>query len=420
MNKFDKHILWILILLATVFVASNVIFMSIDLSKNREYNVEANRIVKELETKSINDIEMSEYPNIISIYKMTESNMDTFYTNTDYDYIIRIVGENIYRINYSNEGKQSVDKYLILINSSLAVFVLIILIILFCLRNAILKPFSVMVDLPYNLAKGNLSTPIAENKNKMFGKFLWGLDLLREDLEQKKQAELDLQKEKKTLILSISHDINTPLSAIKLYAQALEKNLYDTKEKQIEIAQSINKKTIEIGNFVSEIIKASNEEFLKLEVKNDAFYLKDLLNEISNYYNEKLDLLKIPLTISDYSNCLMHGDINRSVEVIQNVFENAIKYGDGNYIDIDLSKEEDCMMITIKNSGCTLSENEISCIFDSFWRGSNVGTINGSGLGLYICKELMKKMNGEIFATKSMNENSGENELKVSIIFQMI
>ena len=237
-----------------------------------------------------------------------------------------------------------------------------------------------------------------ENKSRFFGRFVWGMDLLREKLEQQKIEELQLQKEKKTLILSLSHDIKTPLSAIKLYAKALSKGLYEDKEKQLEIAENINIKTDEIENYISQIMKASKEDFLSLEVNNKEFYLSEVMNEIEAYYADKLKLLSTDFTLADYTHCLLAGDKERMVEVLQNVLENAVKYGDGKFIKIDFSDEENCRLITISNSGCTLSDNELPHIFDSFWRGSNTGNNSGSGLGLYICRQLMNKMNGDIFA----------------------
>lgn len=222
--------------------------------------------------------------------------------------------------------------------------------------------------------------------------------MLRENLEQSKQRELVLQKEKKTLLLSLSHDIKTPLSAIKLYSKALSKELYADKKKQIEIAESINKKADEIEEFVSEIIKASNEDFLHLEVNAGEFYLSQVIDKIDEYYRDKLSLIDIDFTIGKYSNCILKGDPDRFIEVLQNIMENSVKYGDGRNISIEFSVEEDYQLITVKNSGCTLSDTELPHIFDSFWRGSNVGSNQGSGLGLYICRQLMHKMDGEIFA----------------------
>jgi signal transduction histidine kinase len=109
-------------------------------------------------------------------------------------------------------------------------------------------------------------------------------------------------------------------------------------------------------------------------------------------------MLKIRFSVDSFSDCLLSGDMDRSVEVIQNIMENAIKYGDGRIIEITFSREENCQLIHISNSGCTLPDEEIPHIFDSFWRGSNVGAKNGSGLGLYICRALMHKMDGDIYA----------------------
>jgi len=150
------------------------------------------------------------------------------------------------------------------------------------------------------------------------------------------------------LILSISHDIKTPLSAIKLYAKALARNLYDTEEKRVEVVENINKKADEIEGFISEIVKASNEDFLNLEVRSGEFYLEELFRQIQDYYQEKLELLRIPFECEKGENCLVKGDLDRAVEVMQNIIENAIKYGDGSYIRVEVAEEEDCRLFIVK------------------------------------------------------------------------
>ena len=75
-----------------------------------------------------------------------------------------------------------------------------------------------------------------------------------------------------------------------------------------------------------------------------------------------------------------------------------MRYGDGGFIRVSFSDEEDARLVTISDSGCTLDANEAEHIFDSFYRGSNVGSRPGSGLGLYIARKLMLKMGGEIFS----------------------
>ena len=118
-------------------------------------------------------------------------------------------------------------------------------------------PFNKISELPQQIAKGNLTGDIKESKSKYFGRFIWGLNILRESLEDSRARELSVLKDKQTLVLSLSHDIKTPLSAIKLYSKALTKNLYkDNEEKKNEIAFKIDKNADEIESYLRDIIKA--------------------------------------------------------------------------------------------------------------------------------------------------------------------
>ena len=238
------------------------------------------------------------------------------------------------------------------------------------------------------------------------------MDLLREHLEAQKKRELALQKEKKTLLLSLSHDIKTPLSAIKLSSQALSRGLYPEPERQLEIAENIGKKADEIERYVSQIILASREDFLSLEVTPGEFYLSKLFSSVSDFYKERLTLLGTDFSVSVPFDCLIRGDFDRSVEVLQNLMENAVKYGDGAAVSLEAAEEDGCILVSVASSGCTLPEAELPHIFDSFFRGSNAGGRQGSGLVLYICRQLMHKMNGEIFA------RSRDGGLYVTAVFQ--
>lgn len=132
----------------------------------------------------------------------------------------------IYRIIYT----QTDDRTWILMDVVLGILFLLSVFLICYIGKKIIKPFEQMQSLTEELAKGNLSVPIKAEKSKFLGRFLWGMDMLRETLENNKEKELALQKEKKTLVLSLTHDIRTPLSAIRLYAKALAENLYTTGE----------------------------------------------------------------------------------------------------------------------------------------------------------------------------------------------
>ena len=138
--------------------------------------------------------------------------------------------------------------------------------------------------------------------------------------------------------------------------------------------------------------------FLNLEAEMKEFYLAEVMDRIRTLYVEKFKSLRTDFTIGEYSNVLLSGDPVRLEEVLQNLLENAIKYGSGRYVRIEFSDEEDCRLITVRNSGCSVKEEELPHLFESFYRGSNSESVKGSGLGLFIARSLMRMMNGEIFA----------------------
>lgn len=214
--------------------------------------------------------------------------------------------------------------------------------------------------------------------------------------------------------LSLAHDIKTPLSAIKLYSKALTKNLYkDDEKKKDEIARKINSNADQIDAYLRDIIKAGSEDFLNLSVENSEFYLSDLMRDIKSYYAEKLRLMGTDFEVGGYRDCLLKGDMDRAVEVIQNIMENAIKYGDGKKITIAVRSEEDLRLVTVSNTGVPLKPDELAHIFTSFYRGSNVKNKSGSGLGLYICRKLMNRMAGEVFAKRL------EDGMSVTAVFRL-
>ena len=395
MSKFKIFAFWMIVIEIVLVVLGNGLYIY-EKSGNsgRLYLVEVSRLVKEIEeqkltSSQIESINLNKYETIVDMGEFVAGE------SCKHDYLVEEINGKLYRIEYVSEESNQMLFYM---NGLLLAMVLVTAIVLFYVYKKVLMPFWNMSNLSFELAKGNLSMPVKEEKSKLFGRFLWGMDMLREKLEDNKEKELEFQKERKTLILSLSHDIKTPLSSIELYAKALSENLYDTKEKRDAALQGITKNVKEIKGYVNEIVTASREDFLNLEVQMEEFYLSEIIKITETYYKDKLSVIHTEFKVDNMEECIVKGDKNRMVEVLQNVMENAIKYGDGKWIRIWMEEEEDCKLIHILNSGCSLKKEELPNLFDSFYRGSNSTNVKGSGLGLYICKTLMRKMDGEIYA----------------------
>lgn len=380
----------ILLLELLIMAGANFLMLgTLQKKSDKQYRVDIARAAGSMRIGSAPEQVKKLYPSITNISVFNAKAV------TNNDYTVEDINGTLYRFEYA--GKADIRPLIYMNVGMILAFVISVAVLIYVDRK-ILRPFHKMSDLSVELARGNLSAPVKADKNKFFGKFLWGINMLRDNLETNKERELELQKDKKTLILSLSHDIKTPLSAIKLYARALDEDLYDTEEKRKEALAGITHNAGEIERYVSDIVTASKEDFLNLEVSMSEFYISELMGRIETLYREKFETLHTEFTVEPYTNVLLSGDCARLEEVLQNILENAIKYGDGKKVSIRFSDEEDCRLITVSNSGCSIKEEEIPHLFESFYRGSNSEKVNGSGLGLFIARNLMRMMNGEIFA----------------------
>ncbi len=407
MKKFNRIIFAVAALCILIISILSIRIMAINNDVDNQYKVEINRLYLGLvEYESFTKPNLSSYRYIRDI-SFIDINVNTnelkyFYDdNNNYDYIIKpyIYEDKLkgyLRFDYKKEDYTNLTLRILIIG--FASFFIIILVVLLYIKINLIEPFNKLSDVAYEMSKGHLDGDIKESKNKYFGKFIWGINMLRDNLNYHKIKELKLEKEKKMLLLSISHDIKTPLNSIKLYGKAIENNIYETEEEKIKVAKQIQEKTIEIDAFVNEIIKSFSEDILEIQVNNSEFYLHELINKVHESYVEKCKLRMLDFNIDKYDNKLIKGDLDRTYEVIGNILENAFKYGDGREIKISFYEEDYYQLIKVYNSGDKVPQNELIHLFDSFYRGSNVSNKEGNGLGLYICKYIMEKMDGEIFA----------------------
>ncbi len=353
------------------------------------YRVEAKRLADEI--AETGDFELEKYPHITGVFNADDGELYI----SDEHYLIIEAGGTLYRVEYTvGNGQHSIAA----VNCVLGALFLLMIGLLYYIREHIIVPFGRLNDVPQELARGNLSVPILEEKSHFFGKFTWGMNLLRENIEDSRKKEITMQRDKKLLLLSLSHDIKTPLSAIKLNAKALARGLYKDGEKRRAAVLSINTRADEIERLVSEITRAASEDFMSFEVTQGEVFLSVIITRIEARYASQLAISGTEFTIRKYDDCILSCDPDRLAECLQNLIENAIKYGDGRRIEISFDNMDGCELITVSNTGCTLETKELPQIFESFHRGNNTDRVQGNGLGLFICRRLMGVMNGEVYA----------------------
>ena len=340
MKGFNRIITAAVIIMAAFIVVLDAVMLKSEKLSQPLYKVEVSRIERELSQGT--QVSAEDYPHITGIYSYDGS--PDFYSS-DGEYLIREINGQLWRIEYTDSEQHS-SSPLILMNVFLAAFAAAVIGILLYIRRSIIKPFNEISELPEKLSKGNLTIPLKEKKSRYFGRFIWGLDMLRQELEQSRQRELEYARNEKTFLLSLSHDIKTPLAAIKLYAKALSKGIYTTADKQRSAADSIDGKADEIEGIVKELSANLSSDFMDFDVRSGEFYLSEVMDEIEDYYTDKLSVTRTEFSIEKYSDCMLSGDPDRLVEVLQNIMENAVKYGDGRSISVSFSEEEDWISLT--------------------------------------------------------------------------
>lgn len=389
MRAFRKLCIAVLAIFLILAAVLNIVLIRQEKAADGMYRVEAKRLADEIaETGSY---DLKNYPHITGVFTADDGGLYT----SDEHYLITKISGTLSRVEYSTDSNQH---GMLIINLVLcAVFLMMVGLLLYIYRH-IIAPFDRLNEVPQELARGNLAVPIPEEKSRFFGKFTWGVNFLREKIEDDRKKELSMQRDKKLLLLSLSHDIKTPLSAIKLNAKALARGIYSDEEKRRSAAESINARADEIEQFVSEITKAASEDFMSFEVTQGEVFLSQIIMKIYARYAPQLSISGTEFIVHRYDDCILSCDADRLGECLQNLIENAIKYGDGKRIKIGFDKMDGCELITVTNTGCTLEAKELPQIFGSFHRGNNADKIQGNGLGLFICKRLMSLMGGEVYA----------------------
>lgn len=259
----------------------------------------------------------------------------------------------------------------------------------------IIKPFKEMKDFATRISNGDLDIPLKMDKNNNFGAFTESFDIMREEIKKARTKEKKAIEAKKELVAKLSHDIKSPIASIKSSSElGLE---ITTDEKIKKQFSSINKKSDQINTLITNLFNSTLEELEQLNInptKLNSAIIKELIIN-SDYQNKSKEF--------EIKECNVFADKLRLQQVFDNIFINSYKYADTE-IEIKSYIDNEYLIINIKDFGNTITDEEIPLLLEKFKRGSNVKNKDGVGLGLYISKEFIKQMDGEL---EIKNDNPG-------------
>ena len=272
----------------------------------------------------------------------------------------------------------------------------------------ILRPFDKMKDYASEVAKGNFDLPLNYERSNYFGAFTWAFDSMRKEITRSRMAEREAIENNKTVIATLSHDIKTPITSIRAYAEGLEENLDTSQERRSRYLEVIMRKCDEVTELTNDLFLHSLSDLNMLQMQPEEFELVPFLKQsISEIAAEREDVLFRKPDISP----VIYVDKKRINQIVENLINNSRKYAKTNII-VSITQSDDIVSIHFRDKGPGIPDEDMPFITDKFYRGKNVGDENGSGLGLYIVRYIAEQSGGSL---ELINHTSGEEGLEAVV-----
>lgn len=271
------------------------------------------------------------------------------------------------------------------------IFSIIIAIILSLIFSRILeKPIVDLKNATKRVSSGDFNFSIKKESNDEIGNLVEDFNIMIKKLN-------NLENIRKDLLSKISHDLSTPLTGILGYIEAIEDKLIP-KEKISETLEIVKDEIEKLKKLINDLREYSFIESAKFKLDLEKINLFEEINHSLNIVKNKYQNKNINV-IFNHQDAHIFGDKKRISEIFNNLFDNAFKFSKENRnIYIDLKKEGDKVLISIKDEGIGIDKEDIPYIFDKFYRGKNLKDVDskGFGLGLSIVKELVEAHKGKI------------------------
>ncbi|PTM59666.1 sensor histidine kinase [Desmospora activa] len=311
-------------------------------------------------------------------------------------------------VSDSSQLIEFVRKFLpLLILSLLLVIGLTNGVLTFLLSRSIIKPLFTLKHAAEHIKEGNLDHEVRLNRKDEIGQLGATFEEMRSRLKESIQTQLQYEENRKELISNISHDLKTPITAIKGCAEGIRDGIADTDEKRDKYIDMIYKKAVDMDHLIDELFL-----FSKLDLKRVPFHFEhvDIVAFLQEYVEElhhspQMNGIQVEFQAANHRIDVI-ADREKLGRVISNIVDNSVKYMDKaeKQIRFGLVEAEDKVTVTIEDNGQGIAPEALPHIFDRFYRAeeSRNTSTGGSGLGLAIVKHIVNEHGGHIWAESEL------------------
>ena len=325
-------------------------------------------------------------------------------------YLFETMGANVFD---SVESPRAVETFFV------DMFVAIVFILLFSsfilrrwIDKGMVNPIGELSVAMEEIKKGNLDYRLNNNYSGEIATLFEDYEAMRLRLKESIEEGMENEKTSKELVSNISHDLKTPITAIKGYVEGIMDGVADTPEKMDKYIKTIYNKANDMDSLINELTIYSKIDSNRIPYNfhriNVCEYFSDCIEEVG------LDLESKNIELNFYNlvseDVRVIADPEQIRRVINNIIGNSVKYIDKEkgVIEIRILDVIDSIRIEIEDNGKGISQKDLSRVFERFYRtdASRNSTKGGSGIGLSIVKKIIEDHGGYIWATSKENEGT--------------
>ena len=274
--------------------------------------------------------------------------------------------------------------------------------------RAIIDPIRKLEKAAQEIRDGNLDFTLDVDDEDEIGMLCQDFEEMRLRLKESQEEKLQYDKESKELISNISHDLKTPITAVKGYVEGIMDGVADTPEKMDRYVRTIYNKTNEMDHLINELTFYSKIDTNRIPYTFSKLNVEDYFSDCAEELGLEMETRGIELVYANYveKGVQVIADGEQIRRVIHNIVSNAIKYMEKprGIIQLRVKDVGDFIQVEIEDNGKGIAAKDLPYIFDRFYRTdvSRNSSKGGSGIGLSIVKKIMEDHGGKVWATSRL------------------
>ncbi len=304
---------------------------------------------------------------------------------------------------YVTKGENEETKELLI--TAIVMLVSIAFFVLILIYTSVVRPIENLREATIKIKEGDLDFTLEALANDEIGELYQDFEEMRIRLKENKEEKLQADRDSKELISNISHDLKTPITAIKGYVEGIRDGVASSPEKIDKYIKTIYNKANDMDRLIDELTFYTKIDANKVPYNFNKVNITDFFSDCVEELGLDMESRNIEFTFENNvpRDSVIIADVEQMKRVINNIIGNSIKYLDKKpgKISIRLLDEGDFIKIEISDNGKGIAKKDLTLIFDRFYRtdSSRNSSTGGSGIGLSIVKKIVEDHSGKIWAS---------------------